>query len=99
HEYDIFVNASNVDNMPGAILEAFACGLPVVSTKTGGIPYILEDEVTGLLVNKYDCHAIADKAIQLLEDPELSLRLARNAREECQKYSWESVRPLLLNIL
>ena len=47
---DVFLNASTVDSMPLSILEAFACGLPVVTTDAGGIPWLVEDEVTGLLV-------------------------------------------------
>jgi glycosyltransferase involved in cell wall biosynthesis len=48
-QYDIFLNASNADNLPGVILEAFASGLPVISTRAGGIPYMVEEGVTGLL--------------------------------------------------
>ncbi len=98
-QYDIFVNASNVDNLPGTILEAFASGLPVVSTNPGGIPYMVEDGVTGLLVEKEDYNALADNVIKLLEQPEFVLSLSRNAREECSKYSWEHVKIVLLPLL
>jgi glycosyltransferase involved in cell wall biosynthesis len=98
-EYYIYVNASNVDNLPLTILEAFACGLPVVSTNVGGISYMIKQGETGLLVNKNDFNALAQKVIQLVEDNELALRLSKNAREECQKYSWENVNSLLLPLL
>lgn len=98
-QYDIFVNASNVDNLPGVILEAYACGLPVVSTNAGGIPYMVKDGVTGLLVNLEDYHALAEKVIQLVEEPEMALTLAKNGRNECRKYSWEYVKTLLLPLL
>jgi len=99
NQYDIFVNASDVDNQPGVILEAFASGLPVVSTKAGGIPYMVEDKVTGLLVDKGDCEALAEKVIQLLREPELAQGLAKNARAECQKYSWENIKTILFPLL
>jgi len=91
---DVYLNASNVDNMPLSILEAFAAGLPVVTTDAGGIPYIVEHERTGLLVPMNDCEALAAQALRLLEDAEFALRLARGARAECDKYRWAAVRGL-----
>ena len=49
---DIFLNSSNIDNMPGSILDAFAAGMPVVTTSAGGITCIVTHERTGLLVPK-----------------------------------------------
>jgi glycosyltransferase involved in cell wall biosynthesis len=91
-EADIYLNASNVDNMPLSILEAFAAGLPVVTTDAGGIPYIVEHERTGLLVGMNDCAALAREALRLLEDQQLASRLAASARAECDKYRWAAVR-------
>ncbi len=99
NQYDIFINASNVDNQPGVILEAFASGLPVVSTNAGGIPYMVKDGVTGLLAEKGDCEGLADKVIKLMLEPGLAARLAGNARKECEKYSWDSVKKALLPLL
>jgi glycosyltransferase involved in cell wall biosynthesis len=98
-QYDIFINGSNVDNQPGVILEAFASGLPVVSTKAGGIPYMVEDEVTGLLTDKDDWEGLAERVIRLVREPGLGIRLANNARTECQKYSWENVKATLMPLL
>ena len=91
-EADIFLNSSNIDNMPGSILESFACGTPVVSTNAGGIRWIVSHGKTGLLVPKNDDEAMASLAIQLLETPELAQQLARNAYQECPAYKWEAVR-------
>jgi glycosyltransferase involved in cell wall biosynthesis len=99
NQYDILINASNADNLPGVILEAFASGLPVISTRAGGIPYLVEEGVTGLLVDIGDCEALAEKVIKLVRDPELALTLANNARIECRKYSWENVRTALIPLL
>jgi glycosyltransferase involved in cell wall biosynthesis len=84
----IFVNASNVDNLPVSILEAFAAGVPVISTKAGGIPDLVGDGKTGLLVELNDHAAMAEKMLLLLEDPALFQRLVSNARKECQKFTW-----------
>jgi glycosyltransferase involved in cell wall biosynthesis len=89
---DIYLNGSDIDNMPGSILEAFAAGLPVVTTDAGGIPYIVAHEETGMMVRRRDYQAMAACAIRLLEDEALASKITRQAREECRKYSWEAVR-------
>ena len=89
---DFFVNSSSVDNAPMAILEAFACGLPVVSTRAGGIPYLVEDGRTGLLVGVNDHEALAESVLSLVRSPERAAELVRNARAEAERYRWPSVR-------
>ncbi len=69
-EAHIFLNSSNIDNMPGSILESFGTGMPVVSTSAGGIRCIVTHEQTGLLVPRNDHDAMAAWAIRLLESPE-----------------------------
>lgn len=91
-EAHIFLNSSNIDNMPGSILESFATGMPVVSTSAGGIRCIVTHEQTGLLVPRNDHDAMAAWAIHLLESPELAASIARNAYDECAAYKWEAVR-------
>jgi len=99
NKYEIFINASNVDNQPGVILEAFASGLPVVSTRAGGISYMVEDGITGLLVALGDHEVLGEKVIKLVKDRELATMLVNNARIECQKYSWENVEAVLIPLL
>ena len=89
---DIYLNGSKIDNQPLSLLEAFACGLPVVTTNAGGIPDIVTHERTGLLVKRDDYQAMADAAIRLLEDAQLAARITSAGREECRKYSWNAVR-------
>lgn len=85
---DVYMNASLIDNMPMSILEAFASGLPVVSSDAGGIPFIIEDEVNGLLAPAGDAEALADQALRIFEDPDLGCRLARQAHQDClERYS------------
>ncbi|HJQ68942.1 MAG TPA: glycosyltransferase [Blastocatellia bacterium] len=89
---DIYLNAPDVDNMPGSILEAFACGLPVVTTDAGGIPYIVTDRVTGMMVGRNDHEAMAERALRLLGDERLASDIAARARDECRKYEWGAVK-------
>jgi glycosyltransferase involved in cell wall biosynthesis len=89
---DIYLNSSDIDNMPGSIIEAYASGLAVVTTNAGGIPYILTDEETGLMVERNDHEAMAHEAIRLLEDEALASKIIEGAREACRQYSWGFVR-------
>jgi len=88
----VFLNGSTIDNQPLSILEAFACGLPVVTTNAGGIPYMVENERTALMVECNDHQALAIAAIRLLAEPILAQRLISEGRKECEKYSWTAVR-------
>ena len=97
-EADIYLNSPDIDNMPGSILEAFASGLPVVTTDAGGIPYIVTDRVTGMMVERNDHAAMAERALMLLDDEGLALEIAARAREECKKYEWAAVKGEWLNL-
>jgi len=81
---DVYLNGSNIDNMPVSVLEAFAAGLPVVTTDAGGIPYIVRHGETGLIVSRGDHEAMGAAALRLLEDPPLAERLTARALEECR---------------
>ena len=95
---DIYLNSSDIDNMPGSIIEAFASGLPVVTTDAGGIPYIVTDEHTGLLVRCDDHLGLAERAIRLLENDRFASGIINRAHEECRKYNWDAVRNEWFNI-
>ena len=89
---DILLNASRIDNFPGALLEASAAGLVVVSTDAGGIPFIYRNEKSALLVNIGDWQALAAAAERLLRSPSLGRELAREAHELLRACDWEEVR-------
>jgi phenylacetate-CoA ligase len=90
-ESSIFLNSSNCDNTPVSILEAFAAGLPVVSTKAGGIPYLVEHGTTGLLVGLDDEAGMAEQIFALLERTGLAEHLINNARDVAADYAWPRV--------
>jgi glycosyltransferase involved in cell wall biosynthesis len=91
-EADIFVNSSVIDNQPISILEAFAAGLPVVSTPVGDIPAMLRNQQNGTLVPPDDPAAMAAAIALLLEAPGEALTMARRARKEVEQYTWSQVR-------
>jgi L-malate glycosyltransferase len=95
---DIFVNASNLDNMPVSVLEAFAAGTPVVTTAPEGMDYVVTHERTGLLSPSGDSLALAQNILRVLNEPNLAERLARNAFAESRRYCWEAVRGQWLEV-
>ena len=95
---DVYVQTPAVDNMPLSVLEAFASGLPVVSTAVGGVPAVLTDRVHGLLAPPNDAEAIAARVIELIEQPDYATQLAKAACDECTRYAWQSVRDSWLEL-
>jgi len=77
---DIFVAPSRMEGLGLSIMEAQACGLPVIGSRVGGIPQIIEDNVTGVLVEPQDPKELADAIVKLLNDAELRKTLGANAR-------------------
>jgi glycosyltransferase involved in cell wall biosynthesis len=89
---DIFINTNRIDNMPVAVVEACAMGLPVVTTNVGGIPDLLTERQTGLLVPDDDDEKMAEAVYSLLENPDLASRLSTNGRKLAEQSSWNQVR-------
>jgi glycosyltransferase involved in cell wall biosynthesis len=89
---DLSVNPSHVDNMPNSVLESLACGVPVVSTRVGGVPFIVEDGRTALLVPPADAQAMAEAIVRALSDDALAQALAEAGMREVARYDWAQVR-------
>lgn len=90
---DIFLNTTNIENAPVSVLEAMACGLCVVSTNAGGIPYFLEQEQDGMLVPCEDPDAMAAAVGRILTKPGLAEKISRNARCRAELSDWSSILP------
>lgn len=99
NESDIFINTTNVDNTPVSVMEAMACGLCVVSTSVGGIPYLLSHEEDALLVPPDDPPAMAAAVRRLLTESSLAERVSRNAREKTRAFDWSVVLPAWEDLL
>jgi glycosyltransferase involved in cell wall biosynthesis len=94
----VAVNPSRVDNMPISVLEALACGVPVVSTNVGGVPYVLEHGRTALLVPPGDDEAMAQAVLRLHDEPALARTLRQSGIAEVGAYAWPVVRERLFEV-
>jgi len=90
--HDIYLSTTRVDNTPVSVIEAAAFGLPIVATSVGGIPYMLQDEETALLVEDNNADEMAVAVSRLIDDSTLSSRLSEKGREMADTYDWKSVR-------
>ena len=90
--FNIFINTTNIDNTPVSVMEAMALGLPVVSTNVGGVPYLINDKQTGLLVDKGNIEQMVEAINLLTIDNELKSKLVKNARFQVEGFNWEIVK-------
>jgi glycosyltransferase involved in cell wall biosynthesis len=86
---DVFVLSSHSEGSPNVLLEAMDAGVPIVATAVGGVPEIVSDGVTAILVSKHDVAGIAAGVIRLLGDADLRLRLIHGSREVLDRHSPE----------
>lgn len=87
------------ENCPYALLEAMACGTPVVASRTGGLPELVRDGCEGCLVAPEDGPALADAIVGLLTDETRRLQMGRNARRRVEsEFSVETVAPRMVEV-
>jgi len=90
HAADVYLHAAKGENFPLTILEAMACGLPVIATDVGGIPDQVVHNETGFLVKPGDSLLMANFAVSLIENDDLYDRVSNNALNNSKKYSLQN---------
>ncbi|MEO8665835.1 MAG: glycosyltransferase family 4 protein [Ignavibacteria bacterium] len=86
--YDIFINTTDFDNHPVSVIEAMATGLPVISTNVGGLPFLIENNIDGILVNPRSPDEFADQVERLISDNDLVKKITLNARKKAEGFDW-----------
>lgn len=89
---DVYVNPSSDDDFPIGVLEAIRTGLPVISADAPGINQVIRDRADGLIFPANDYISLADKIIELIEQPALVAQLSRAAVEDSRRYDWQVIR-------
>lgn len=99
---DIMLSAPHIDNMPVSVMEAMNAGVLVISSRVGGVPYLVEDQKAGLLFNlestESDAERLAEKILWAVEHKKESEKMIEKAKEDVKKYSWKIIREQLLPV-
>lgn len=95
---DVLIMPSRAESFGLVAAEAQACGLPVVAGAVGGLPYVVSDGISGLLVDGQDPAAYAGALAKVLEDPALAAHLSAGAVEFAAQFSWPSTADRLLEL-
>ena len=91
-DHDVFISTTNFDNTPVSVMEAMALGLPVVSTNVGGMPYLIDDNIDGLLSPPDEVVAFSEKISDLLSQTAHTKEMAAKARLKVTSYDWSVVK-------
>jgi len=97
--FDIFINTTTIDNIPVSIIEAMALGLPVISTNVGGIPYLIENNKNGILVDNKNVSQMFNAIVNLIESPLKVNEITRNAKQMIGKFDTKLIQHQWLNLL
>ena len=94
---DILLSAPKVDNMPVSLLEAMNAGLLVISSRVGGVPFIIEEGRTGILFESDNSDELAEKMRLSIDNQENSKSIIQQARHAVDTYRWENIKDEILS--
>jgi glycosyltransferase involved in cell wall biosynthesis len=97
--HDIFINTSRFDNMPVSIIEAMALGLPVVTTNVGGLSYLVENGVDGILVQQNNEASMLEAINTAIQNSFATTQVTKLARKKAESLDWKIVRLQWKNLL
>lgn len=89
---DLFVTSTTWEGMPNTVLEAMACGLPIVGTRASGLDELVRDGVNGYLVDTKDVAGMAERLAELIDNPYERRRMGKESRKIAeQEFAWEHI--------
>ena len=97
--YNFFINTTNFDNMPVSVIEAMALGLPIISTNVGGMPFLIENNEQGILVEPNNPDKFVEAIKKIKNDAENTHIMTVNARKSAENYDWKVVKKQWISVL
>ncbi|WP_040278178.1 glycosyltransferase family 4 protein [Psychroserpens damuponensis] len=97
--YNVFINTTNFDNTPVSVIEAMALGLPVVSTNVGGMPFLIQNNVHGVLVEPDNVDLMVEAVIELFKSEAKRHQIITNARTKVEQFDWQKVKILWADVI
>ncbi len=98
-DYNIFINTTNFDNMPVSVMEAMALGFPVISTNVGGLPYLIDDKLNGILVEPNNPEVFMNEILFICDNPLKAKEMSENARAKMEEFDWQTIKHQWINLL
>ena len=95
---EIFVLSTEEESQGIVFCEAMAAGLPIVATKVGGVPWVVKDNINGILCDFGDSEALADNVIKLFENESFRNNMREMNKIESHKYDWGNIAIEIMNV-
>jgi glycosyltransferase involved in cell wall biosynthesis len=99
HTHNVYINTTSYESFGVAVMEAAACGIPIVSTNVGEIPYLWKDEEEILMVDNIEPATFAIQINRIFADRSLAKKLSINARKKAEQFDWEVIKPKWVELL
>ncbi len=97
--HEVIVNTTSYESFGVAVAEAASCGIPIVSSAVGELPYLYQHNENILLVEDLSESSFSTEVIRLMESPELAQKLSLNARKRVEAFDWEIIKPKWIELL
>ena len=95
---NIFISVPSIDNQPMSIIEAFSCGIVVISSNVGGVPDMIDNGRNGILVDVHNPKQIAEKIDWIMQHQEDAIKISKEGKSVAEQYQWNAVWPVLVNL-
>lgn len=99
HSHSVYLNTTSYESFGVAVMEAAACGTPIVSTTVGEIPLLWEYEKNILMIKAFTPEQFAEQINRIFSEPGLAQRLSSNARSKAEQFDWEHIKPQWIELL
>ena len=97
--HNVYINTTRYESFGTAVIEAASCGIPIVSTNVGEIPYLWKDGENILLVDNFSPQQMAHQIVRIMSDDTLRVKLSKNARANAEQFSWQNIEPGWVELL